>query len=283
MPSAREWQAALAARAPAPLSQTCTLLNAYNYASLCSASASLRPLPEVRALLNRPLVFVGDSIASQIFGALACLGGKETGGGDWAAKRNWTFRWMPRYNRERLEAILASATPNATLVLHVGAHYRDNDAKDAAQSFPSFPYRSAIRELVAHLRADGRPGLLASVAAQHWHGGIYNKLTLFRCLRRELPMPCGPANSSERLLPYRATLTRLLGSPSLHLNQLGLFDLFGLTRRWAGAHPGWEPNHHSKICDCAPAPPPPPSQHYPSAIDRPSDAPPLSGRTADAH
>ena len=271
----REWQIALAARAP-PLSQTCTLLNAERYTRLCPASASLRPLPEVRALLNRPLVFVGDSIASQTFGALACLGGKEPDGGDWAAKRNWTFRWMPRYNRQRLAAILASAPPNATLVVLVGAHYRDDDAKDAAHSFPSFPYRSATRELVAHLRGDGRPGLLASVAAQHWHGGIYNKRTLFQCLRRERPTPCGPANSSERLLPYRAALTRLLGSPSPRPNQLRLFDLFGLTRRWAGAHPGWNPNHHSKICDCALAPP------YSTPLPSPAGATPaLAPRGTD--
>ena len=242
--------------APAPLAQTCTLLNAETFASLCPASASLRLLPEVRALLDRPLVFVGDSIASQVFGALVCLSGKEPGGGDWAAKRNWTFRWMASYDRQRLEWILANAPPNATLVVHVGAHYRNDDAKDAAHSFPTFPYRTAMRELVAHLRTTGRSALLASVAAQHWHGGIYNKRTLLQCLRRERPTPCGPANSTERLLPYRAALTRLLGRPSPRPDhQLRLFDLFGLTRRWAGAHPGWEPNHHSKICDCAPPTP----------------------------
>ena len=147
---------------------TCIDLNHEQYSSFCPASASLRPLPEVRALLNRPLVFVGDSIASQVFAALACLGGKELGGGDWVAKRRWKFRWMHLYNRQRLEDILADVPPKATLIVHIGAWYR-NDAEDEANSYP---YRSDMRKLVAHLRAASRPVLLASVAAQHWHGGV---------------------------------------------------------------------------------------------------------------
>ena len=157
---------------------------------------------------------------------------------------------MHLYNRQRLDDILSNVPPKATLIVHIGTWYR-NDAEDEAHSYP---YRSDMRKLVAHLRAASRPVLLASVAAQHWHGGVYNNATQLSCLRRERPTPCGLANSSKTLLPYRAALIRLLGGPSPRPNQLRLFDLFGLTRRWAGAHPGWNLNHHSKLCDCAHAP-----------------------------
>eukprot|EP00964_Phaeocystis_antarctica_P067174 scaffold40651_cov63-Phaeocystis_antarctica.AAC.3 len=76
---------------------------------------------------------------------------------------------MHLYNRQQLDDILSNVPPKATLVVHIGTWYR-NDAEDEAHSYP---YRSDMRKLVAHLRAASRPVLLASsVAAQHWHGGV---------------------------------------------------------------------------------------------------------------
>ena len=56
---------------------------------------------------------------------------------------------MHLYNRQQPDDILSNVPPKATLVVHIGTWYR-NDAEDEAHSYP---YRSDMRKLVAHLRA----------------------------------------------------------------------------------------------------------------------------------
>lgn len=188
---------------------TCVDLNHANWKTHCP---SIPP--------DESVLFLGDSIASQVYAAYSCQGERAT------------YRW---YNlKTDTDDPLAHVAPGTKVITVLGTWFKVDQLDLFQKAFAGFVTRVA--------RAPHLSFVLLSNAAQHWVGGEYNNASVAACHRTGR---CGDVNDARRYRGYEERMLRVSLPPNARV-----LSLYNFTRRWVHMHPAGRPNAHQVTCDC---------------------------------
>ena len=216
------------------------------------------------AFAHKRVVFIGDSLAEQLYAAFNCLAQNMAP----SLPRPAHVQTMPSYTYDGLMepslGIGPSGAPGGMLralrqfdviVIEIGSHYHAWEFGNFTSELHTLLEHEGLRRMCLQ-----RACVLASPPASHFVGGMESPHTFLlaqgECRAHKFEEACGgeqdanfPGSHGEQ---QKTLLQATAASARRHHGEhpFAVLALFSLTQRWPELHPGYRRNRHDKLCDC---------------------------------